>query len=252
MKNKKKIALVTGGSQGIGREICFALADAGFSIILINKSKTKEAENTVKIIKDKKGVVAHSFLQDLTDLKKVKELLAKIRTQIGPIDVLVNNAAIFEPKPIEEVTEKDWDNHLFINLKVCFFLSQYVIPDMKKQRWGRIINVSSIAGLGGFPNSAAYCASKGGLNNMTKSMCLELARFGINVNAVAPGNIETPMNADLRRDKVWSQKMAERTPTGQDFLPASDVAGIVTFLSSEESNAIHGSIIPIDAGWRAW
>ena len=123
---------------------------------------------------------------------------------------------------------------------------------MKKKRWGRIINISSIAGLGGFPNSAAYCASKGGLNNMTKSMCLELAKYGINVNAIAPGNIVTPMNEDLRKDRKWAQKMAERTPTGQDFLPAADVAGIVTFLSSEASNAIHGSIIPVDAGWRAW
>ena len=251
MQNKRKLALVTGGSQGIGREICLSLAEAEFNIVLINRTKDEEAQWTCEKIRER-GVDANYFLQDLTQLTKVQKLIKTIRNKIGPVDVLVNNAAIFDPKPIEKVTENDWDNQISLNLKVCFFLSQYVIPDMKKKRWGRIINISSIAGLGGFPNSAAYCASKGGLNNMTKSMCLELAKYGINVNAIAPGNIVTPMNEDLRKDTKWSQKMAERTPTGQDFLPAADVAGIVTFLSSEESNAIHGSIIPVDAGWRAW
>ena len=223
MKNKRKLALITGGSQGIGREICLSLAEAEFNIVLINKTKDEEAEWTCEKIREK-GVDANYFLQDLTQLTKVQELIKTIRNKIGTVDVLVNNAAIFDPKPIEEVTENNWDNQISLNLKVCFFLSQYVIPDMKKKRWGRIINISSIAGLGGFPNSAAYCASKGGLNNMTKSMCLELAKYGINVNAIAPGNIVTPMNEDLRKDTKWSQKMAERTPTGQDFLPAADVA----------------------------
>ena len=121
MQNKRKLALVTGGSQGIGREICLSLAEAEFNIVLINKTKDEEAQWTCKKIREK-GVDANYFLQDLTQLTKVQELIKTIRNTIGPVDVLVNNAAIFDPKPIEEVTENDWDNQISLNLKVCFFL----------------------------------------------------------------------------------------------------------------------------------
>ena len=119
MQNKRKLALVTGGSQGIGREICLSLAEAEFNIVLINKTKDEEALWTCEKIREK-GVEANYFLQDLTQLTKVQELIKTIRDTIGSVDVLVNNAAIFDPKPIEEVTENDWDNQISLNLKVCF------------------------------------------------------------------------------------------------------------------------------------
>ena len=123
---------------------------------------------------------------------------------------------------------------------------------MKKQEWGKIINISSIAGIGGFPNSSPYCASKGGINNMTKALCLELSKFGINLNVIAPGNIKTPMNSKLRADTEWCEQIKQRTPTGDDFLNPKEISGAVKFLISDASKYIHGIILPVDAGWRAW
>lgn len=246
-----RIAVVTGGAQGIGAEIAKALAQAGAAVAVVNRRNADTANAIVAEI-IAAGGRAVALQADIAAPKQIKILWRKIADQLGPVDILVNNAAIFLPRAIEEVDEDNWNEQLDTNLKGCFFLAKAAVPHMKRQKWGKIINVSSIAGIGGFPNSAAYCASKGGLNNLTKSLCLELAPFGINVNAIAPGNIVTPMNAELRADPEWAAKMRARTPTGEDFLPAADMAGAVVFLASDAAHAIHGTVLPVDAGWRAW
>ena len=251
MNEKNRTVLVTGGSQGIGRQISVDLASLGYRIVIVNKSNKKNTKKVVDEITEIGGKV-FSFLCDLSKTEEINHLFNFINKEIGNIDILINNAATFNPKPIEKITENDWNHEIDINLKACFFLIKACVPYMKKQRWGKIINISSIAGIGGFPNCAPYCASKGGLNNMTKALCLELSEFGINVNAIAPGNIKTPMNETLRNDKEWCRKLRERTPTGDDFISPKEISGAVKFLISEDAKFIHGAIVNVDAGWTAW
>lgn len=251
MKLEGRVAIVTGGSQGIGAAIAMAYGREGAKVAIVNKSNRERARQVVEAIAAEGGT-ARAFAADCSDLAEIDRMVAAVAAEFGPVDILVNNAGLFEPLPIEEIDEDNWDRQLGLNLKGAFFLVKAVTPAMKAKRRGKIVNITSIAGDGGFPNSAPYCASKGGLNNLTKALCLELAPFGINVNAIAPGNIVTPLNVELRADAEWSAKVRERTPTGEDYLPAEDMAGAAVYLASDDARAVHGVILPVDAGWRAW
>lgn len=251
MKLSNKVAIVTGGSQGIGAAIAARLAAEGAKVAIVNHAHPERAAEVIGRIGEAGGE-AEAFQADLARVPEIDRMAGQVEARFGPVDILVNNAGLFLPRPVEETDEDAWDQMMDLNLKAAFFAAKAVTPNMKQKGYGKIINVSSIAGQGGFPSSAAYCASKGGLNLLTKALCLELAPFGINVNGLAPGNVATPMNEALRADAEHCDNMRRRTPTGQAFLAADDMAGCAVFLASGDADQVHGQIVGVDGGWMAW
>ena len=250
MKLKGKIAIVTGSSRGIGECIATRYASEGAAVAVVANSKLDRAEQVVREIEQAGGRAA-AFKADISKPAECERLVAEVVDALGEVNILVNNAGVFWPKPIEDTTEEDWDGQINLNLKGCFFMAKAVVSIMKKQGSGKIINITSIAAVLGFENSAAYCASKGGQWNMTRAMCLELARHGINVNAIAPGNIKTDMNAPLREDPNYDKIQASKTPTGIGHIDPNELTGAAVFLASNESNSVHGESILVDGGWAA-
>ncbi len=198
------------------------------------------------------GGAAHVFLADLRRVAECERLAAEVLEAFGVVDILVNNAGVFEPMSVERTTEEIWDAQIDLNLKGAFFLTRALVPHMKGRGRGKVINVTSIAGVGGFPDSSAYCASKGGLVTMTKALCLELAKYGINVNALAPGNVRTDMNAALRAIEGYDEHNAALTPNGVGHLDPEEMTGAAVFLASDDAGSVHGVNLLVDGGWAAW
>ncbi len=251
MKLAGKIALVTGGSQGIGAAIARRFGREGAKVAVVNHANRDRAAEVVADIERAGGTAKH-FPADITDLDQIDRLVGAVSEAWGAVDVLVNNAGIFLPTPLEGTSEEDWERMMALNLKAVFFLSKAVAPGMKEKGGGKIINISSIAGTGAFPKSTAYCVTKGGINLMTKSLCVELAPYGINVNGLAPGNVATDMNQALQADPDHCAAMLRRTPSGRAFLEVEDMVGTAVFLASDDANQVHGQTIGVDGGWTAW
>ena len=251
MKLEGKAAIVTGSSRGIGACIARRYAREGAAVAVVGNTRRERAEAVVAEIEAVGGKAA-AFLADIGAVADCERLAREVIDAFGTVDILVNNAGIFTPKPIEEVTEENWDAQQALNLKGAFFMTKAVVPTMKARGAGKIINISSIAGCGGFPHSAAYCASKGGLTNMTKALCLELAADGINVNALSPGNIVTDMNAALRATDGYDARQAELTPAGIGHMDPEQLTGAAVFLASADSDSVHGADLLVDNGWAAW
>ena len=251
MKLQDRVAVVTGGSQGIGAAIARRFAEEGAKVAIVNHAHPERAQAVVRAIEATGGTAA-AFAADITHLDQIEAMVAAVNARYGGVDVLVNNAALFLPTPLAETSEEAWDRMMNLNLKAVFFLSKAVAPLMTAKGRGKIINISSIAGTGAFPNSTAYCVTKGGLNLMTKSLCVELAPLGINVNGLAPGNVATPMNEALRADPGHCEAMQRRTPSGRAFLDPTDMVGCAVFLASDDSDQVHGQTIGVDGGWTAW
>ena len=251
MKLEGKAAIVTGSSRGIGACIARRYGREGAAVAVVGNTRRERAEAVVAEI-EAAGGKAQSFMADVGVVAECERLAGEVIDAFGTVDILVNNAGIFTPKPIEEVTEENWDTQQALNLKGAFFMTKAVVPTMKAKGAGKIINISSIAGCGGFPHSAAYCASKGGLTNMTKALCLELAADGINVNALSPGNIVTDMNAALRATDGYDARQAELTPAGIGHMDPEQLTGAAVFLASADSDSVHGADLLVDNGWAAW
>ena len=166
----------------------------------------------------------------------------------------MNNAGIFRTVSVEDTTEDLWDLQLDLNLKGAFFCVRALVPEFRRNGAGKVINITSIAGVGAFPNCAAYCASKGGLENLTRALATELGKHNINVNSLAPGNVATPINAHLRApgQEAYVNQMRMMTPTGRDFLEPEEMTGAAVFLASDDATAIHGATLLVDGGWAAW
>ncbi len=251
MRLKDKVAIVTGSSRGIGACIAKRFAREGARVAVVANTKREKAEAVVAEI-TAAGGEAQAFQADISAVAACDRLVAAVIEGFGTVDILVNNAGIFLSQPIEEVTEAEWDLQHNLNLKAAFFLAKAVVPTMKAKGGGKIINVSSIAGIGGFPQSSAYCASKGGLTNLSRALCLELAEHRINVNTLSPGNIVTDMNAALRATEGYDAHQAALTPARIGHMDPEELTGAAVFLASADAESVHGADLLVDNGWSAW
>jgi len=245
-----KKALVTGGSRGIGRGICLALAKQGADVAVNYRSNEAEAQAVVSEIKAM-GRQAFAVQADVSSAESVAKMFAEVKSRWGKLDILVNNAGIVKFANFEEVTEEDWDQILDVNLKGQFLCAKEAVRLMGPG--GKIINIASIAsgGVGiGFRQIAHYTASKGGVVALTENLALELGPKGINVNAIAPGVIETDMTKGLTTDEKTSAGLLARIPKGR-FGKPEDIGVAAAFLASDEADYITGTVLYVDGGWLA-
>ena len=240
---KDKVALVTGASRGIGRAISLALSAAGAAVALISRTKEMLAEVQAEITS--RGGRAEVYPCDIQDAGKVAETVKAVALEMGGLHILVNNAGVTRDNLIMRMSAADWAAPLNTNLTGAFNCLKAVTRPMMKQRWGRIINITSVVGVTGNAGQANYAASKAGLIGLTKSAAKELASRGITVNAVAPGYITTDMTAGLTEE--IKLKMTESIPLGRLGTP-DDIAPAVVFLASEEAGYISGQTLLVDGG----
>lgn len=236
---KNRVALVTGASRGIGAAIALALAKAGADVALNYREKKQAAETVCGDI-SAAGRKTIAVQGDVSRPQDVARMVSQVETSLGAVDILVNNAAIAQPRPFEEITEAEWDQVLAVNLKSVFLVTQSVIGGMRRQKWGRIINLSSVAAQTGGAVGAHYAASKAGIIGLTHSCASSFIKDGITVNAIAPALIET--------DMVTSNPNASPRliPMGH-FGKVDDVASIAVMLAANEY--ITGQTISVNGGW---
>ncbi|MEH1887685.1 glucose 1-dehydrogenase [Nostoc sp.] len=252
MKLKDKIALVTGSSQGIGQAIAIRLAQEGASIVINYRSHPEGAEETLSKVKAAGGqchiVDGFTIQGDTGTVADVQRMITDSISHFGKLDILVNNAGIEKNANFWDVTEADYDAVMNVNLKGIFFATQAFVQHLLETKQpGKIINISSVHEELPFPHFAAYCASKGGLKMLTRNLAVELAPHGININNVAPGAIETPINTKLLNDPQKLGALLKNIPLGRLGQPG-DVGSMVAFLASSESDYVTGTTFFVDGG----
>ena len=236
---KGKVALITGSSRGIGRAIALAFAEAGAAIALNFRSRQADAQAVESQIL-KLGQRCITVQADVSAAGDVERLVSSTQTRLGPVDILVNNAGISRPQAIEDISETDWDELLAANLTSCFLVTQAVLPDMRARKWGRILNLSSVAAQLGGVVGPHYAASKAGMHGLTHYYARYLAAEGITVNAIAPALIETDMTATNLRASVAN------IPVGR-FGSVDEVSDIAVLLAT--NGYITGQTINVNGGW---
>ena len=243
-----RVALVTGASSGIGREIAFALAEAGASVVLA--ARRESALESARREIESGGGRAAVLGVDVADRARLREAAARSSSFFGAPDILVNAAGINIRKPLLEVAEADWDAIIEVNLAAPFFLTQALAPGMIAKGWGRIINIASLQSGRAFPLCAAYGASKGGIAQLTRAQAEAFSRHGVNANALAPGFFATGLTAPVVEDAARWKKLAESTFTGRNG-ELHDLRGAAVFLASRASDYITGQILYVDGGFSA-
>jgi 2-dehydro-3-deoxy-D-gluconate 5-dehydrogenase len=243
-----KVALVTGASRGLGQALAVGLAEAGAHVAGLATSSQVETETLVK-------AAGSGFMSITCDLlqanpPQLADVVSQTVQEFGRLDILVNNAGITRRAPLLEFSEQDWNEVIQINLSAVFYLSQAAARVMVQQGGGKIINIASLLSFQGGILIPSYTASKSGVAGLTRLMANELAAKGVNVNAIAPGYIETDLTEPLLNNPQRAPSLFERIPAGRWGKPA-DLKGIAVFLASSASDYIHGTVIPVDGGWMA-
>jgi len=245
-----RVALVTGAARGIGRALAIGLARAGADVAVTDLegclSGATQTANEVKA----HGTRATARALDVTSTDSIESGIAAIVKEFGHIDILINNAGIIVRKPAFEFSNEDWNRVLAVNLTGVFFCSQVVGRHMASNGGGRIVNVCSINGLLGMKERVSYCASKAGVLGLTKVLASEWAQHNINVNAIAPTFVMTPLTENLFKDDVFRRELMDRQLIKREGHP-EDLVGAVVFLVSDAASLITGTTLTIDAGWMA-
>lgn len=240
-----RTALVTGAARGIGFAIADALGQAGARIVLNGRSQNA-LDAAATILRDK-GVDVATSLFDVTDQPSVKVGIAVVEQDVGAIDILVNNAGIQRRAPLDSFDDNDWRELMATNLDSVYYVSKAVAPYMIARGRGKIINIGSVQCELARPGIAPYTASKGAVKNLTKGMCADWARHGLQVNAIGPGYFDTPLNKALVEDAVFDAWLCQRTPAGR-WGKLEELHGAAVFLASSASNFVNGQTIYVDGG----
>ena len=250
MRLDGKVAIVTGAGSGIGKAIAVAVAEAGADCVPTELPEKMDGLDAVCEAIRAKGRRALALPLRLPDLASIDALVTKAVEEMGRVDVLVNNAGINIPRDALELTEEDWDGVLDVNLKGLFFLSQRVAREMVQGDGGKIVNIASQNGVVGYYKRAAYCSSKAGVVNLTRVLAIEWAKHKINVNAVGPTFILTPLTQSTFDDLALREDLLKRIPLGRVGQP-EDVVGAVVFLASPAADLVTGHTLLVDGGWTA-
>jgi 3-hydroxybutyrate dehydrogenase len=255
-----KTALVTGSTQGIGLAIARALAAQGANVMLNGLGEAAQIEQTRAAVERDFGVKARFHGADMTRPGEIADLVATAGKEFGAVDILVNNAGIQHVAPIEEFPDDKWEAIMAINLSAVFYCTRAAIPGMRKRKWGRVINISSVHGLIASPNKSAYTAAKHGVVGFTKALALEVAGDGITANAICPGYVHTELVDRQINDQAKAHGISrERAMTEiilapqayKEFCRIEDIAAMAVYLAGDAARSITGSAMTIDGGWTA-
>lgn len=242
--NSKNV-LITGGSRGIGAACVKMFANAGANVAFTFSNNNTAADSLKKSLSQK--VKVQSYKIDLNSSENIIDTVNKIISDFGRIDILVNNAGIWKRGKVDEMSLEEWNSTIRINLTGTFLFTKALIPSMKKNNFGRIINISSTAGQRGEPFYSHYASSKGGMISFTKSLAVELGEYNITTNCVAPGWVITDMSADVFSDIAYKEKVRNEIPVKR-IASAEDIAGPVLFLASDLARHINGEILNVNGG----
>jgi len=240
-----RLALITGSGQGIGLALARGLAEHGASVVLNGRTIAKIDEG-VRILRDA-GFKAHAAQFDVADAASIKPAIARIEAEVGPIDILVNNAGVQHRAPLEEFPEQEWDRLIRTNLTGAFLVSRAVAPAMIARGAGKIINIGSVQSELARANIAPYTATKGAIRNLTRGMCADWARYGLQVNAIAPGYFRTELNKALMENPEFCAWLEQRTPARR-WGEVNELVGAAVFLASDASSFVNGHTLYVDGG----